>query len=103
MRRARDDRQRHRWLRRIALIAVCKLCQPTLPKCRTREDAMRLQAFQHQIDAIYGERDAARGISATVAWIAEEVGELAQAVRKGSPHRPAHENDTRDYVFVAHR
>jgi NTP pyrophosphatase (non-canonical NTP hydrolase) len=52
---------------------------------------MQLQEFQNQIDAIYGERDAARGISATVAWIAEEVGELAQAVRKGSPERQAHE------------
>ena len=52
---------------------------------------MQLQEFQNQIDAIYGERDAARGISATVAWIAEEVGELAQAVRKGSPERQTHE------------
>ena len=32
----------------------------------------------------YGERDAARGLPATVAWLAEEVGELAQAVRKGT-------------------
>ena len=52
---------------------------------------MQLQEFQNQIGAIYGERDAARGISATVAWIAEEVGELAQAVRKESPGRQTHE------------
>jgi len=32
----------------------------------------------------YGERDAQRGLPATVAWLAEEVGELAQAVRKGT-------------------
>lgn len=32
----------------------------------------------------YGERDAARGLPAKVAWLAEEVGELAQAVRKGT-------------------
>jgi len=32
----------------------------------------------------YGQRDAARGLPATVAWLAEEVGELAQAVRKGT-------------------
>jgi len=31
----------------------------------------------------YGERDRARGVEATVAWLAEEVGELARAVRKG--------------------
>ena len=32
----------------------------------------------------YGQRDAARGIPSTVAWLAEEIGELAQAARKGS-------------------
>jgi len=32
----------------------------------------------------YGERDRARGRPATVAWLAEELGELARAVRKGS-------------------
>jgi NTP pyrophosphatase (non-canonical NTP hydrolase) len=33
----------------------------------------------------YGERDRERGTVAAVAWLAEEVGELAQAVRKGTP------------------
>ena len=33
----------------------------------------------------YGARDTARGRAATVAWLAEEMGELAQAVRKGTP------------------
>ena len=32
----------------------------------------------------YGERDRARGLPASIAWLTEEVGELAQAVRKGS-------------------
>ena len=32
----------------------------------------------------YGQRDQARGIPANVAWLAEEVGELAQALRKGN-------------------
>ena len=32
----------------------------------------------------YGERDRARGRDATVAWLAEELGELARATRKGS-------------------
>ena len=40
---------------------------------------------------IYGEQDAARGVPATVAWLAEEVGELARATRKGTPEEQLHE------------
>ena len=40
---------------------------------------------------MYGERDRRRGVPATVAWVAEEVGELAQAVRKGTPADREHE------------
>ena len=36
------------------------------------------------MDAVYGERDRDRGVAATVAWLAEELGELARAVRKGT-------------------
>jgi NTP pyrophosphatase (non-canonical NTP hydrolase) len=32
----------------------------------------------------YGERDGARGLPASIAWLAEEVGELARAARKGT-------------------
>ena len=39
----------------------------------------------------YGERDAARGVPATVAWLAEEVGELARAARKGTRDEQLHE------------
>ena len=39
----------------------------------------------------YGENDRARGVPATVAWLAEELGELAQAVRKGNPDDQLHE------------
>jgi len=39
----------------------------------------------------YGERDRARGRQATVAWLAEEMGELARAVRKGSSEDQLHE------------
>ena len=52
---------------------------------------MELAAFQQLIDDTYGERDRARGVPATVAWLAEEVGELAQAVRKGSRAEQLHE------------
>ncbi len=40
---------------------------------------------------IYGERDVERGIPATVAWLAEELGELAQAARKGTKAQQLHE------------
>lgn len=39
----------------------------------------------------YGQRDGARGRAATVAWLTEELGELAQAVRKGSQEEQLHE------------
>jgi NTP pyrophosphatase (non-canonical NTP hydrolase) len=50
-----------------------------------------LADLQDRIAATYGERDAARGVAATVAWLAEELGELAQAVRKGTPDEQRHE------------
>jgi NTP pyrophosphatase (non-canonical NTP hydrolase) len=50
-----------------------------------------LAAFQDTIARTYAERDRARGVPATVAWIAEEVGELAQAVRKGTVEQQRHE------------
>ena len=46
-----------------------------------------LSEVQRTMERTYGERDRARGIAATVAWLAEETGELAKAVRKGSPPR----------------
>ena len=52
---------------------------------------MDLDEFQHVIDATFGERDRARGVPSSVAWLAEEVGELAQAVRKGSHEQQVHE------------
>ena len=39
----------------------------------------------------YGEQDRARGLPATIAWLTEELGELAQAVRKGSRNDQVHE------------
>ncbi len=52
---------------------------------------MDLDEFQRLIDATFGERDRARGVPSSVAWLAEEVGELAQAVRKGSHDQQVHE------------
>jgi NTP pyrophosphatase (non-canonical NTP hydrolase) len=47
--------------------------------------------LQRLMEITYGERDNARGISATIAWLAEEVGELAKAVRKGGREEQLHE------------
>jgi NTP pyrophosphatase (non-canonical NTP hydrolase) len=52
---------------------------------------MELARLQAVIEETYGERDRARGVSATVAWLAEEIGELAQAVRKGTHEQQVHE------------
>ena len=50
-----------------------------------------LTELQDVITRTYGERDASRGISAAVAWLTEEVGELAQAIRKGDDAQRLHE------------
>ena len=52
---------------------------------------MQLAEFQQLMADTYGERDGARGIAATVAWLAEETGELAKAVRKGTRDEQVHE------------
>jgi NTP pyrophosphatase (non-canonical NTP hydrolase) len=46
---------------------------------------MDLVQLQELMRDTYGERDRARGIPSAVAWLTEEVGELAQAIRKGTP------------------
>ena len=52
---------------------------------------MKISDFQELMADTYGDRDAERGVPATVAWLAEEVGELAKATRKGTPEQRAHE------------
>ena len=52
---------------------------------------MEIDEFQAVIARTYGERDRARGVPATVAWLCEELGELAQAVRKGTVDQQRHE------------
>jgi NTP pyrophosphatase (non-canonical NTP hydrolase) len=50
-----------------------------------------LEELQILMLQTYGERDAARGTSATLAWLTEELGELARAVRKGTREEQLHE------------
>jgi NTP pyrophosphatase (non-canonical NTP hydrolase) len=52
---------------------------------------MQIDEFQQLMERLYGEADRERGMPATVAWLCEEVGELAQAVRKGTPEQQLHE------------
>lgn len=44
---------------------------------------MKIGEFQRMIGEIYLHRDRKRGVDKTMLWIVEEVGELAEAVRKG--------------------
>jgi len=52
---------------------------------------MELNELQSMMEELYGIGDRERGIPATVAWLCEELGELAQAVRKGTPEQQLHE------------
>jgi len=52
---------------------------------------VELADFQDLMARTYGDRDRARGPAATVAWLTEELGELAQAVRKGDDDSRLHE------------
>ena len=52
---------------------------------------MELNQLQNLMENLYGLEDKNRGLPSTVAWLCEEVGELAQAVRKGSQEEQLHE------------
>ena len=52
---------------------------------------MDFKKFQNLMEEVYGESDRERGIAVSVAWLAEEIGELAQAIRKGSHEQRLHE------------
>ena len=52
---------------------------------------MEIAELQDVIERTFGERDRARGLPSTVAWLAEEIGELAQVVRKGTRDQQLHE------------
>lgn len=52
---------------------------------------VQIGEFQALMGETYGEQDRERGIQATVAWLTEELGELAQATRKGDRGEQLHE------------
>ena len=46
---------------------------------------MEVRCLQEAMRKAYLERDRERGLLATFAWLVEEVGELAEAIRRGDP------------------
>ena len=50
-----------------------------------------IREFQNLIRDMYMEKDAERGIDGTFMWLMEEVGELAGALRQGTPQELAAE------------
>jgi NTP pyrophosphatase (non-canonical NTP hydrolase) len=50
-----------------------------------------LRQFQQLIRDMYHEKDVARGVDGTFMWLMEEVGELAAALREGTPAELAEE------------
>lgn len=65
---------------------------PTAPPTGAgRVGRVEITAFQELMDDLYGKADRERGIPSTVAWLCEEMGELAQAVRKGTTEQQLHE------------
>jgi NTP pyrophosphatase (non-canonical NTP hydrolase) len=52
---------------------------------------MTIAELQALIDKMYGHYDRARGSDATFLWLTEEFGELAAALREGTPQQKAEE------------
>lgn len=55
--------------------------QDSTPPATRPPENLGVREFQQLIEAIYFERDEARGQWSTYAWFVEEVGELARALR----------------------
>src|SRR5207244_4868832 len=53
-------------------------------RTRTGEMADTLGQFQERIRALFGAKDARRGVEGTFMWFMEEVGELSAALRSGT-------------------
>jgi NTP pyrophosphatase (non-canonical NTP hydrolase) len=53
--------------------------------------SISLEDFQALIRQMYFEKDVARGVDGTFMWLMEEVGELAAALREGTPEEQAAE------------
>ncbi len=56
-----------------------------------KQPSVTLAEFQQLIRKMYHEKDAARGVDGTFMWLVEEVGELAAALREGTPQEQTEE------------
>ena len=56
-----------------------------------QQPSVTLAEFQQLIRKMYHEKDAARGVDGTFMWLIEEGGELAAALREGTPQEQAEE------------
>jgi NTP pyrophosphatase (non-canonical NTP hydrolase) len=54
-------------------------------------DSISFSDFQSLIRRMYFDKDRARGVDGTFMWLMEEVGELAAALREGTPEEQAAE------------
>ena len=64
---------------------------PANSETADRKSNVGLDDFQLLIRKMYFEKDVARGIDGTFMWLMEEVGELAAALREGTPEEQAAE------------
>lgn len=55
------------------------------PNQDVQAESVSLADFQLLIRRMYHEKDVARGIDGTFMWLIEEIGELAAALREGTP------------------
>jgi len=54
-------------------------------------ESLTLAQLQSLIETMYSSKDEARGVDGTFMWLMEEVGELAAALREGTPEELAAE------------
>jgi NTP pyrophosphatase (non-canonical NTP hydrolase) len=55
------------------------------------KNSLTLSELQSLIRVMYSSKDAQRGVDGTFMWLMEEVGELAAALREGTPQELARE------------
>src|SRR5258708_39440466 len=64
---------------------------PTSETAAGKSRSFSISDLQSLIRTMYSSKDEARGIDGTFMWLMEEVGELAAALREGSPDELARE------------
>ena len=65
------------------------MSNPNEPSSAAEATPLSLRDLQSLIRQMYGAKDEARGVEGTFMWLMEEVGELAAALREGTPEELA--------------